>query len=108
MGDSMRTTDFSRAPDFGRAGAQFVGGTRFTDGGEEVRACLEAILVEVVPRATAGTEQKVALVVRVLAEPGSELVAILPTTLRRSLAIGSSRWESGESASSEIIEPSSK
>src|SRR5262245_50522099 len=45
-----------------------LGGDRFTERGEEVRASLEAVLVEVVPGATPGTQQEVAFEVRVLAE----------------------------------------
>src|SRR5262245_40358979 len=76
---------------------------------EHLRARLEAVLVEVVMRAAARAEDEVALEVRVLAEGGSEVLALHVRAARSaSRAWTSSGAASGESLCSDTSEPSAK
>ena len=74
---------------------------------EQLGARLEAVLVEVVPRALTGTQQEVALEVGVLAQRRAQLVPSHRHRCRISRASGRSRAASAEPFASETIEPSS-
>src|SRR5207302_3200606 len=78
------------------------------DRAEQLRAGLEAVLVEVVARPAARAEHEVALEIRLLPERGPELfVGQERAASRTSRASGSRRSASGEPSVSETIEPSS-
>src|SRR4029453_9063012 len=73
--------------------------------GEQLGPCLEAVLVQVVVRAAPGAQDEVALEVRVLAERGSEVVALhVAAASSASRAWTSSGAASGESPCSDTSE----
>src|SRR6266566_1989176 len=82
----------------------------FAQGAEQIRARLEAVLVQVVAGALPGAEQEVALQVRVLLERAAELavVQLVPAEPSASRACWSRRSALADPSVTETIVPSAK
>ena len=85
------------------------GGDVVAEGGQQVGARLEAVLVQVVVRRAAGAEDELALEIRVLADGCRKLVPLHGRAARRTSRACATRRAASEPAPwSEVSEPSAK